>query len=163
MPINTVLNVSKRINNGRTVNDVMNSIMEEVGELAREVRCEYGPSYKKAGRDGILGESVDVLASVIDLMYIHDPDISHRDIINVLNRKMSKWEEKEMEHALQIQKESLELCVHDWKPYWNETEMADWVECTACGEKERNFHPSCCNKENRNWNGCCTECGAPCF
>ncbi|URQ03619.1 hypothetical protein PVA23_242 [Vibrio phage PVA23] len=45
--INEILASSKRIDNGRTVKDVHMSVVEEVGELATEVRVKYGTSYKK--------------------------------------------------------------------------------------------------------------------
>jgi NTP pyrophosphatase (non-canonical NTP hydrolase) len=159
MPIDTILEVSKRIDNARTANDVMNSIVEEVGELAREVRCAYGPSYKEAGYDGILGEGVDVIASVVDLMYIHDPDVDVGDIMCTLREKLEKWEEKEKTHAVELARQNREQCIHDWC----ESRDIGYVECTKCGEIESDYYPPCCAKEKRDFNGWCTECGQPGF
>lgn len=49
MPINSILKVSQRVGAQRDREDVLCSIMEEVGELATEVRIAKGSSYKTKG------------------------------------------------------------------------------------------------------------------
>ncbi|AAQ64106.1 hypothetical protein KVP40.0035 [Vibrio phage KVP40] len=96
--INEILASSKRIDNGRTVKDVHMSVVEEVGELATEVRVKYGTSYKNADVDGILGEAVDGILCLVDLIYVDNPNITEAEIMNVVRNKLAKWERKENEH-----------------------------------------------------------------
>ena len=91
---------SKRINNGRTVTDVMCTVAEEVGELATEVRIKYGQSYKEPGKDGIQGEAIDAIAALIDLIFVNNPDITKEEILRYLDYKLNKWELMESKHAL---------------------------------------------------------------
>jgi NTP pyrophosphatase (non-canonical NTP hydrolase) len=79
----------------RCPRDIFDSAVEEIGELSTEVRVKYGKSYKKGDRDGILGESCDVILCLIDLIYKDNPDIKPEDICEVLRFKMSKWLTKE--------------------------------------------------------------------
>ncbi|AUR85796.1 hypothetical protein NVP1081O_061 [Vibrio phage 1.081.O._10N.286.52.C2] len=97
--INTVLATSKRINNGRKPYDVLASATEELGELSTEVRVKYGCSYKTPDVDGILGESVDGILCLIDMIYVDNPEITEADVMQVVRNKLAKWERKETEHA----------------------------------------------------------------
>ncbi|AGN30084.1 hypothetical protein VPFG_00082 [Vibrio phage nt-1] len=98
--INEVLEVSKRVDNGRCVRDVLASAVEEQGELATEVRIKYGTSYKTADVDGIIGEAVDGILCLLDLIYVDNPDVTEAEIMQVVRTKLAKWERKESEHKL---------------------------------------------------------------
>lgn len=93
-----VIETSKKINNGRTVSDVLCSVTEELGELAKEVRIKYGKSYKKPDKDGVFGESIDIIAALIDLMYVDNPELTEKEVAEYLQQKLKKWETKEKEH-----------------------------------------------------------------
>lgn len=89
----TVENVSKKINNGRTPDKVFYQLVEEVGELSKEVRTKYDPtSYKKEGVDGILGESCDILISLLDFLMLQG--FKEEQIIETIVKKCNKWENK---------------------------------------------------------------------
>ena len=73
----------------RTPSDILGSVMEEIQELDLEMlRLETGQS---AGPDGILGEGVDVIVSVIDLIQRTHPDITEEQFMEVVDRKHKKW------------------------------------------------------------------------
>jgi NTP pyrophosphatase (non-canonical NTP hydrolase) len=94
----TVAEFSDRIENGRTLSSIMLAVTAEVGELAEEVNIAEAMSYKKTGPDGIVGEAMDVVASVFDLVRKHNPEITQEELITILTTKCQKWEDKVNEH-----------------------------------------------------------------
>lgn len=92
--VGTILNKSKEIHNHRTVQDVLNHAMTELGELALEVQIDQGKSYKQPGADGIVGEALDLVACMIDMIYVHNPDLTEDDMIKLMLPKLIKWKEK---------------------------------------------------------------------
>lgn len=91
--IKQVFEVSKAVPN-RTINNVFMSLSEEVGELATEISIQDGYSTKPVGKDGIIGESVDVIACALDLIWVHNPEITEEEIMELLSKKLKKWKEK---------------------------------------------------------------------
>lgn len=75
----------------RTRYEVLSKMMEEVGELAQEVGIAEGYQSREPGKDGIIGEAVDVIITALDLIYVSNPDIARMDIIDILNKKLNKW------------------------------------------------------------------------
>jgi hypothetical protein len=107
------LQICQKIKNNRTHYSVFSKIVEEVGELAVEIAIIKGDSYKTAGSDGVEGEAIDVIASCIDLIYIHlkqeHPDWSIIEIDKymgmIMDAKLHKWQlkviEQERKNAIQ--------------------------------------------------------------
>lgn len=90
---NLIETYSKEIQNGRTPMGVSFAIMEEVGELARELRVKYDDTcYKEEGKDGILGESCDILISLIDLLVLEG--FTEEQILETIKEKCEKWKNK---------------------------------------------------------------------
>ena len=87
-----VVEVAKRVNDGRTVQDVLGFVVAEVGELAEEVGIKYGISPKEPGKDGVFGEAVDILAAVMDLIYVDNPNVTEEEVLEYLRVKLNKWE-----------------------------------------------------------------------
>ncbi len=88
--------VGNRIHDGRTPQDVMISLVSEVGELAEEVNIRFSTraTYKLAGPDGVIGESVDVILCVMDLLHLAHPDLTHDELMGIANVKLAKWYNK---------------------------------------------------------------------
>lgn len=78
----------------RTRYDVLASLMEEVGELATEVAIEEEYSSKPAGKDGVVGEAVDVIICALDMIHTHNPLVSEDRIMEILHSKLNKWKHK---------------------------------------------------------------------
>lgn len=87
-----VFEVCNRIDNGRTHQDILAHAMSEVGELAEEVMIAQGRSYKEAGKDGIIGEAVDVMLCMFDIIHRTNPSITEDEIMMIMNKKLLKWE-----------------------------------------------------------------------
>lgn len=88
-----------RIAKLRTIYDVFASMAEEIGEVATECTVAAGYSNKKAGKDGLMGECVDVIVCVLDLIWVagrhmEDHEIE-RFIIEAVKKKTQKWKEKQ--------------------------------------------------------------------
>lgn len=95
-----ILESSDRVKNNRTPYYVLSKCMEELGELATEVTVREGHSYKSEGKDGVIGESVDVIACLVDLVYLYEkqsnPNVTIDEISDILytrlTAKLEKWE-----------------------------------------------------------------------
>lgn len=90
---------SDRIHNGRRAPGVLLAVMAEVGELAEEIGVEYGNSYKKAGPDGVVGEAIDAILALLDLITVHDPSLTEEQIMEMAKKKLKKWEDNVRAHT----------------------------------------------------------------
>jgi hypothetical protein len=88
-PIDIVRHFSGAIRNGRTLRDVARHTESELAELYEEVgKCEQG---SPEGSDGVVGESIDIIACALDAIFVHRPETSNEEICEVLLRKCEKW------------------------------------------------------------------------
>jgi len=92
--VEMVRRFSERIDDGRTISDVLEHAMEELGELATENKIARGKSYKKPGKDGIVGEALDLINCALDIIYLAEPDLTPDDLIDMQYKKCVKWVEK---------------------------------------------------------------------
>ena len=92
----TVRDYSIMIKDDRTIDDILNHTMEELGELTEEIQIKYGWIEDDAGPDGIVGESIDILACVLDM--IHNVDIEIKE--GVYNRMLGVCEYRSTTHEL---------------------------------------------------------------
>lgn len=88
--IETILEASRRIINSRTVYSVNKHLQGEADELDYEVFLTV--SGAEAGKDGILGEAVDVILCAVDLIYKDNPNITKEEILAKVKEKLDKWE-----------------------------------------------------------------------
>lgn len=86
-----VKSASSRVDDNRTHFSVLSAIMAEVGELAEEVAIDQGKSYKQPGKDGVIGEAVDVIVATLDMIHVHDPSITEEEIVAIVVAKCRKW------------------------------------------------------------------------
>lgn len=70
------------------------SLGEECGELATEIQISMGLKDKEPGPDGIVGESVDAILCLLDIIVVHQPDITYDELFAIMCKKMDKWERK---------------------------------------------------------------------
>jgi NTP pyrophosphatase (non-canonical NTP hydrolase) len=75
----------------RTQYSVLAAAVSEMGELAEEVAIEQGDLSKQTGPDGVIGEAVDVIAAVVDLIYLTNPNITEKELSEMVNAKCCKW------------------------------------------------------------------------
>lgn len=92
--ITDILNTASSIKNGRTISQIFTYTIEEIGELATELNIVDGYSDKNPGKDGVVGEAVDAIICLIDLIYTHRPTITEDELAQVCANKLSKWKEK---------------------------------------------------------------------
>lgn len=82
---------SDHVQDSRTCTDVLTHAMTELGELALEVQIHAGKSYKMPGADGVVGEALDVIACMMDLIRVHDPNLTESDLMRIMQPKLEKW------------------------------------------------------------------------
>lgn len=88
----SVVGVSDRIINNRHEQQIFMKAVEEMGELAVEVAIHRGESYKTPGPDGIVGEAIDVINCLLDLIHVHAPHMTEADVAAIARVKQLKWE-----------------------------------------------------------------------
>lgn len=92
--INTILQSSIQADTyhpTRTLYSVLSHATSELGEVAQEVAIASGDSYKQPSVDGVVGEAVDTIISLIDLIYKYDPTITEEQLAAIAEQKCSKW------------------------------------------------------------------------
>lgn len=98
----TIINAASQhadsINYNRTSYSVLASAMSEMGELAQEVAVFNDHSYREVGPYGIIGETVDVIVSLLDLLHVCYPDITEDQLNSIVQHKCVKWLSKVEEH-----------------------------------------------------------------
>lgn len=82
----------------RDPNSVLNHVMSEIGEVAIEVNIANGQSYKTPGPDGVIGEAIDAISALIDLIYRVKPDITEDEMADIARIKCTKWIENISQH-----------------------------------------------------------------
>lgn len=88
----TVKNASVAVPPNRTLQDVLIKTMEELGELAQEVLINTGSiTHKEPGKDGIVGEAVDAIITLLDIIHVYDPTITEDDLSAIASVKCDKW------------------------------------------------------------------------
>lgn len=90
MSIQFVLDTAARVTNNRTMPDIFRAMNGEMNELADEVQLVLDGA--EPGPDGILGEAVDVMSCLLDLIYKSNPNITQAEIEAVMVKKAAKWE-----------------------------------------------------------------------
>jgi hypothetical protein len=85
---------SDTIKNNRDAFYVLSKCVEELGELSVEVQIATGVSYKEAGKDGVVGEAIDLITCVLDLIRITHPNLSEEDLVAIAIPKLEKWKAK---------------------------------------------------------------------
>lgn len=75
----------------RTMYSVIASAMAELGECAEEVAITEKHSYKEQGKDGIIGEAIDTIVCMLDLIHLVDPQIEEGELETIAHHKLRKW------------------------------------------------------------------------
>lgn len=79
----------------RNVDAIFKSLAEEVGELATELSIEAGTKKREASPDGVVGEAIDVLVVILDLLHLKlGNDITGQAFLDRVQSKLNKWEGK---------------------------------------------------------------------
>lgn len=96
--VSEILDTSTQVENDRNIQDILTHAMTELGELALEIQISRGKSYKSAGSDGIVGEALDVIACMVDIIYIHYGILAdEKYMVSLIKPKLEKWKQKDKE------------------------------------------------------------------
>lgn len=92
--VSVVLAASRRgdrYDHDRTLYSVFNHVVEEIGETSTEISIVMGDSNKSPGPDGVVGEAIDAIVSLLDLIYKFDSSITEEDMAVIAQMKCDKW------------------------------------------------------------------------
>lgn len=92
--VGTVLDISKqadKYHGDRSLDDILKHGKGELDETQEEVDIVMGRRPGPAGVDGVIGESVDTILCMLDLIYKTDPTITEEDLVAIAGMKGAKW------------------------------------------------------------------------
>lgn len=90
--LSQVVDIAESPKRKRSLDSVMDKVVEEVGELATEISIVQGRSYKEPGSDGVKGEAVDLVIASLDLL--HKAGCDEHEFLELLRTKTGKWMNK---------------------------------------------------------------------
>lgn len=90
-PIDIVRTFAGQIQNGRTLMDIHRHANGEMKELKDEILALKYPEEFVAGPDGVVGEAIDVIACMLDAIFVHAPETTDQQINEILLAKCAKW------------------------------------------------------------------------
>ena len=95
--ITEVVLTCEHIQSPRTAADILLHAVTEIGELALEIQIDEGKSYKQTGDDGIVGEALDVIVCMIDIIYNQMGQFFEEEqLVDWVRPKLEKWKSKQM-------------------------------------------------------------------
>ena len=80
---------ARSIHNGRTARNIFNHARGELKELEDEL--DLKDQGEAPGPDGVIGEAVDVMQCMLDLIFHERPDITDEEIDTLMRTKCVKW------------------------------------------------------------------------
>jgi hypothetical protein len=93
--VGTVLAIAKEADKydpDRTIDGILAHGVSEMAETMDEVNIVMGRSPGVSpGVDGVIGESIDTILCMLDLIYKTDPAITEADIVAIAEMKGAKW------------------------------------------------------------------------
>jgi hypothetical protein len=89
--ITQTFEVSDLIKDERNLNDILNATVQEVGELATEISIHTGYRMAEPGADGVVGEAIDSIVCLLDIIRRYDPTITREQIEEIASAKLIKW------------------------------------------------------------------------
>ena len=87
--VHTALHYCAVVKNDRTLDTTFKHASSEMNELAIEIKRHN--EGEEPGDDGIIGEAVDVIACMIDLIHMVNPNIESHQVAAVMVKKLDKW------------------------------------------------------------------------
>lgn len=91
-PFSICLSYCEEVKNDRTIQSAFNHAGSEMAELQSEIL--YARDGLAPGDDGIVGEAIDVIACMIDIIYQNDPNVCMDDLNSLMAKKCRKWKDK---------------------------------------------------------------------
>ena len=89
MSIESILQVCRTIKHDRDISSAFVHLKGEVNELDDEISAVlYDQS---PNEDGVIGEAVDCILCLVDIIYHEDNSVSSEEIDNIVNKKLAKW------------------------------------------------------------------------
>lgn len=87
--VDIVKNAGTKANNHRTIQSIFQHMYGELTELSEEItKIENN---QPEGADGIVGESIDIIACALDMIFVQCPDITEDQINEIMKKKCDKW------------------------------------------------------------------------
>lgn len=74
--------------------DILASGTEELGELAVEVRIAHGLKPGEPGKDGVVGEAVDLMLVAADMIHSELGSLDNDQVKRIIETKLKKWQTK---------------------------------------------------------------------
>lgn len=77
--------------------DILASLVEEVGELAVEIKIDAGLKAKPHSSDGVVGEAIDTIIVSLDIIHSELGELNPETLHPIFKKKLDKWVKKYLE------------------------------------------------------------------
>jgi len=91
MNLDKIFQQLRSIEKTRTIES---SLIYGMSELSEEILKISGHSIKPETSDGVIGESVDVILCMLDIIQLHSVDITGDEVEVIIQNKITKWANK---------------------------------------------------------------------
>lgn len=90
MSIENILEVCRTIKHNRNIGTAFKHLDEEINELSDEISSVV--NNQKPNDDGVIGEAVDCILCLVDIIYQENSSVTTEEIDQVIQRKLAKWQ-----------------------------------------------------------------------
>ena len=94
MNLDKIFQQLRSIEKERTIESSLIYAMSEMGELSEELLKISGHSIKPENSDGVIGEAIDVIVCLLDIIQLHSKNITGEEIETIIQNKITKWTNK---------------------------------------------------------------------
>ena len=89
--ITDIFDTAESIKDDRKPFRILAHTVSELGELSDELVISEGFGYKEAGVDGVVGEAIDAIICLFDIIHNHDSNITEDALQVITRKKLEKW------------------------------------------------------------------------
>lgn len=72
--------------------DILASATEELGEVAVEIKIAHGLKKGPGGKDGIVGEAIDLMLCAADVIHSELGSLDNDQVKQIIMNKLAKWQ-----------------------------------------------------------------------
>lgn len=94
MNLDKIIEQIRKIEKERNIQSSLIYALVELAELGEVFLQESGHSNKPPTEDGVIGEAIDVMVCMLDIIQLYSAEITGEEIETIMKAKITKWANK---------------------------------------------------------------------